>query len=102
MNVKFEYLYRDASNYKNWGDVIFSNKSEMKIEDIEVQIKNNLIDNQFFIAEHLDIPVLYFEKYDFEVDHNWHEFYAISTTRHIENDPRKRDIINIIDLLKDE
>ncbi len=26
MNIAFEYLYRDAGNYKNWNTVVFSNR----------------------------------------------------------------------------
>jgi len=25
MNVRFEYLYRDAGNFKNWGEIVFFN-----------------------------------------------------------------------------
>jgi hypothetical protein len=25
MSVRFEYLYRDAGNFKNWGEVVFFN-----------------------------------------------------------------------------
>lgn len=100
MNVKFEYLYRDASNYKNWGEVIFSNKCGLEIKVIEIQIENDLVDNQFFIAEQLDLPVLYFDKYDLEMDHSWHEFSSISECENRSNDMKDRDIREIIELLK--
>jgi len=25
MNVRFEYLYRDEGNFKNWGEIVFFN-----------------------------------------------------------------------------
>ena len=25
MNLRMDYLYRDAGNYKNWGEVVFAN-----------------------------------------------------------------------------
>lgn len=74
-NVKFEYLYRDAGNYKNWGEVVFFNRKNMAIEDINKQITNNLMDNLYFVAAELNINDLHSPSYDPELDHDFHEFY---------------------------
>jgi hypothetical protein len=44
MNIRFEYLYRDAGNFKKWGEVIFSNKNNRDANDLEKQAKSVLID----------------------------------------------------------
>jgi hypothetical protein len=33
--VRFNYLYRDVSNFKRWGSVEFSNPEQLTIEEIE-------------------------------------------------------------------
>lgn len=30
MNIRFEYLYRDHGNLKNWGEIVFSNNDAYK------------------------------------------------------------------------
>lgn len=77
MNIKFEYLYRDFANYKNYGSVTVSNKNSLDLEDIKNEIFKELIDQEYFYAEIVDIPLLYFENQN-DDDHNLHEFYNIS------------------------
>ena len=33
--IKFFYLYRDGSNYKSWGEVVFENHEKITLEEIE-------------------------------------------------------------------
>jgi hypothetical protein len=80
MNVSFEYLYRDGSNYKNWGEVVLTTTSKLPIADLERQIQQGLIDGGNFVAEELCIPTLYFETKDVSVDHGWHEYASVSHT----------------------
>lgn len=75
----FEYLYRDASNYKSWGTLLL--KGTASSADIE-EIKNSFESGEFFIAEQLGIPTLYAELWEFSNgpsidDHVWHTFYAL-------------------------
>ena len=77
MNVILEYLYRDAGNNKIWGEVLFSNKSNLSRHDLLKMIREKLIDSEFFIAEKAGLTPLYFEKYDAELDHGWHELFDI-------------------------
>lgn len=75
----FEYLYRDASNYKAWGTLLL--KGNASSADIEV-LKNTFESGEFFIAEQMGIPLLYAELWEFSSgpssdDHVWHTFYAL-------------------------
>ena len=74
MNIAFSYLYRDAGNYKNWGQVIFTNKENMPIDEIRIAIQQNLIDQQFFVAKDWRVQELFFDNHLSHQDHEWHEF----------------------------
>lgn len=39
-NIKFNYLYRDGSNYKSWGEVIFLNPENLAVNEVEVKLLN--------------------------------------------------------------
>ncbi|KMQ50584.1 hypothetical protein CHISP_2435 [Chitinispirillum alkaliphilum] len=99
MNIKFEYLYRDGANYKNWGEVIFSNSGNMPVDQINARIEAQLIDRQNFLVSRLKVPDLYFEKTDPSLDHGWHEFYGCSETGEEVSDLYRRDISDVIDAL---
>jgi hypothetical protein len=93
-NIKFEYLYRDAGNYKLYNSVIFSNKHMNNIDDIETKIRNKLIDGEFFIPEAWKIKRLGFENYDSESDHVYHEFIALTQTDKLPTE--KEDIFSFL------
>ena len=85
----FEYLYRDASNYKAFGGVILIGSID---EDYIVQLESSLEDNQFFIAEQINLPNLQSELFEYtngpiEDDHGYHEFFELrpSTNDDISN-----------------
>ena len=72
----FEYLYRDASNYKAWGSVLLSGLPTQ--EDISV-LRASLESGEYFVAEQVGIPPLYNELWELsggptEDDHVLHEF----------------------------
>ena len=50
MNIKFTYLYRDASNYKQHNEVVVANPNELPIEKIQSASTENLIDENWFIS----------------------------------------------------
>jgi hypothetical protein len=84
LNVKLSYLYRDAGNYKQFGDIIFSNPENIPLEVIKGKIKAALIDGEYFVASEWQIPALYTFAFDEELDHNWHEFESIElTNKHV-------------------
>jgi hypothetical protein len=81
-NIRFAYMYRDASNYKQHGEVIFSNEKQLSVEEIEKQIHYFLNDGEFFIARQIDLEERFFDALN-DDDHPWHEFVRVEAT----NDP---------------
>jgi hypothetical protein len=64
MDIKFEYLYRDARNNKKRGEIIVSNIDNISNSIIERMIRNSLIDDDFFIASKSKLPRLEFENFN--------------------------------------
>ncbi|MCW4470637.1 hypothetical protein OGH69_16820 [Flavobacterium sp. MFBS3-15] len=79
MNIKLNYLYRDASNYKNYGSVVFSNSNHVSLRSIESAIRQNLIDSEYFVAEIWQLPSLFFSEQNKD-DHIWHEYESVEFT----------------------
>jgi len=96
-NVKFNYLYRDGGNYKQFGFVIFTNDNNIQIEEILNQIQLKLIDGEFFDPKKWAVETLYKYPYDPELDHSWHEFEDIEITS--ESPTSKVDIIDFVSSL---
>lgn len=78
-NIKFNYLYRDASNYKQHGSIVYSNPNSVSLDIMKKAIIPNLIDGEFFVASDWELPSLLFETLT-EDDHEWHEFASIELT----------------------
>ncbi len=75
----FEYLYRDASNFKVWGRVLLRGGVA---PDNLARLRQCLDAGEFFIAEQLGLPPLYAELWSFsggptDADHVWHTFHAL-------------------------
>lgn len=74
----FEYLYRDAGNYKAFGSLALDGVlSEKELERVRT-----MLDDGLFIAEQIGVPPLYQQLYRWsdgptECDHCWHEFLTI-------------------------
>lgn len=79
-NIKFNYLYRDGGNYKNYGFVILSNPGNLALTEVEKLIRNKLIDGEWFYPEEWGLPELFFDWVDFRVDPTWHEFGNVENT----------------------
>ena len=86
MNVKFKYMYRDASNYKQHGDAIFRNSDFLPLDKIEQQIRACLQDGEHFIAQQVHIEERFFDALH-EDDHPWHEFSGVENTTQLPFDP---------------
>ena len=74
--VVFDYMYRDAGNYKAFGALLLAGEV---VEADEKRVIAKLSDGEFFIAEQVGIPILYGELWDYsdgpaEEDHVWHTF----------------------------
>lgn len=75
----FEYLYRDASNYKSWGFLLLHGSATSA--DM-VALRSHFDAGCYFVAEQLNIPPLYAELWAFSHgptidDHVWHTFNAL-------------------------
>lgn len=99
MNILVQYLYRDAGNNKIWGHVVFSNRMNFDISELDKNIKNALLDGEFFIAEDVRLPSLHFDRYDAELDHGWHEYFSIENTENSPNDDSERDVCDFLSML---
>jgi hypothetical protein len=97
VNIKYNYIYRDYSNYKNFNSVIFANPNNVPIQEVEKLIRENLIDGEFFNAQEVGLPLLFFDDKT-EDDHQWHEFESLETTNETINIELK--IEDIIERLK--
>ena len=86
-NIKFAYLYRDAGNYKNYNEIIFDNPTYVSVEIFRTLIESKFIDKQWFYAKDLQLPELYFEEWDRELDHDLHEFESLTFTNKVSNSP---------------
>lgn len=79
-NIKLNYLYRDAGNYKLHGATIFPNPENLPVSEIEKEIKSRLIDGEFFEPSKWKLTALGFEKWNDDLDHFWNEYESIQTT----------------------
>lgn len=75
----FEYLYRDAGNFKAWGTLLLKG---MLTEAQVGEMHSKFDGGEFFIAEQIGVPPLYQELWDYsdgptDSDHVWHEFFAL-------------------------
>ena len=75
-HVVFDYMYRDASNYKAYGALLLTGGVT---EEGHKRVVSKLAGRELFIAEQVGIPPLYEELWAFsdgptEDDHVWHTF----------------------------
>ena len=101
-NIRFIYLYRDASNYKQHGEAILSNETQLAVEEIDQQIRSHLSDGLFFIARQVQLEERFFAVVN-EDDHPWHEFVQVEATTDPTFDPVlevKRDIAQFLQELE--
>lgn len=97
-NIRFVYMYRDASNYKQHGEVILPNETLLTVEKVDTQIRSLLSDGLFFIAQQVQIEERFFDVVS-EDDHPWHEFVSVEATTDPAFDPvpeEKRDITKFL------
>lgn len=99
MNIQFNYEYRDAGNYKEFGEVIFTNPDNLELSSLKKEIIQNLIDEVSFIAGNIKIPQLTFENENSD-DHEWHNFLSIEITELESTDFYRRTIFEFIKDLK--
>jgi hypothetical protein len=84
----FDYMYRDAGNFKAFGTIIL--EGQLSAADQEL-IRSHLSSREFFIAEQVCVPPLYQELYRWsggatDSDHCWHEFVGFRDITALEGD----------------
>lgn len=87
-NVMFSYMYRDAGNFKQYGEVTFANPDQLPLPSAEEAISRVLIDGQFFVPTEWSIPLIYGFAFDPELDHSWSEFTELGLTDTLPTDER--------------
>lgn len=101
MNIRFSYLYRDAGNFKNWGEVVFCNPQSLSADAISKMVEKYVYDTRtFFSAEKAGVPDLRFKENNVQLDHDWHEIDAFYDTDDAPNDTQGRDIDQLIEALQ--
>ncbi len=85
----FNYLYRDASNYKAFGRIAL--RGQLSVADRNA-IAAKFEDGFLFIAEQIDVPVLHEELFRWSDgpttdDHCWHEWCDFEETESLGNTP---------------
>ena len=78
-NIRIVYMYRDASNYKQHGEVILPNETQRTVEEVDTQIRSLLSDGLFFIARQVQVEERFFDVVS-EDDHPWHEFVSVAAS----------------------
>ena len=93
-NVKFNYLYRDAGNYKRWAEVIFSNPERLALEATTNALRGAFLQDGLFIASQVRLPEAFFstEGEATSDDHCFHEFDVAEITLEDPNDRHQRSI----------
>lgn len=99
MNIEFCYLYRDAGNFKQFGSIVFANEKLLGFDAITQALKRVLIDELFFDPLAANVPRLFFDNYDEELDHDWHEFEVVKEVELPASDFLNRDIASFINQL---
>jgi hypothetical protein len=92
MNIRFDYLYRDAGNYKSWGAVVFANPTGLSPDRIESLMRARFFDGEYFVAKDVNLPSLFSNIFDPDLDHSWHEFSNTEETEELPNDIEGRTI----------
>lgn len=94
MNTRFAYLYRDGSNYKQWGSVTFRGAPDASF----LQRLSAAFDTDgFFIAHQVRLPELFFagDAPDGD-DHCFHEVAEIRGTEEVPDDAFGRTIAKFV------
>ena len=87
------YLYRDGSNYKRWGEVVFAGPCEDALRE---RLTKALESGEWFIARQVRVPELFFDDRVQSDDHCWHELSALQMTDAPVTDPLSRTIEDFV------
>jgi len=89
--IRFNYLHRDSGNWKKFGSKKFSNPDQLRVDQIEQAIRQNLIDQEYFYPVQVGIKKFKFHRY--LDDYSWYEFETIEMLE--DTDPPKKKLESI-------
>jgi hypothetical protein len=97
-NIKFNYLYRDAGNCKNWAEIVFSNPDRHSINAITEALVDAFLQDGIFVAHQIRVPeVFLFDSGDATLDdHCFHEFDTVEPTLECPTDRYLRSISEFV------
>ena len=93
-HIAFNYLYRDAGNYKNSGRVIFGNPDRFSVGFVTNALQNSFLEHVFFIAHQIRVPsrFLFSDGCATSDDHCFHELDTVERTSEFPDDGFSRSI----------
>lgn len=97
-SIKFSYLYRDGSNYKYWGEVVFLNSENLTVNEITARLLVAFLPDKQFIADQVSIPEKFLfinEKFTRD-DHCYHEFDCVEVCEEDSTDSLGRSIADFL------
>lgn len=97
-NIKFSFLYRDAANYKTWGEVVFANPENLSAKDIRQTILNSCNPDGGFDPRPWGLPNIRTQPYDPELDHDYYEFESVEESE--EYATEARSLAAFLDVVK--
>jgi hypothetical protein len=102
MNIRFYYQYRCGANWKDTGQVIFSNPDGLSEAEIDSRLLAAFTSNESFIAEAIHIPVRFEGIYDPQYSHGWHEYLSVEESETKETDKEGRSIKAFLELVEEK
>ena len=97
-NTAFVYLYRDADNYKKWGEVIVEGACRPEYEEA---IRAACQRREVFVADPVRVPEIFlFDEEGWEAtaaDHGFHEFWGLRATEEAVDDRWERGIEEFVE-----
>ena len=101
-NTALVYLYRDAHNYQEWGEIVFAGKW---CETYGDRLRAACEHGQNFAAHQVGVPTVFLyddPKWEFSsADHGWHEFFELRATDEVPTDAGERSIEEFVDQFED-
>lgn len=101
-NIKFRYMYRDESNYKRYGFVIFSNPESIPLDETRSRLEKAFSGSMLFNAKQVGLPELFFEDFPQPNDLTLHEFDIVEITTDAANDRYRRTIKQFVEKVERE
>lgn len=106
-SARFNYLYRDTSNYKRCGSVVFSNPKGTSAEKLTLNIERVLGPRSYFPdvlefhAERVGLPTLFLYEHGHPTmdDVDFHEFHSVESSDSPPDDREGRSIDQFLRVL---